>query len=30
MQFVEPGQAIFMDDATTVHEMTRFCRPRCR
>jgi DeoR/GlpR family transcriptional regulator of sugar metabolism len=24
MQFVEPGQAIFMDDATTVHEMTRF------
>jgi len=24
MQFVEPSQAIFMDDATTVHEMVRF------
>jgi len=24
MQFVEPGQAIFMDDATTVYEMTRW------
>ncbi|MCQ4633057.1 DeoR/GlpR family DNA-binding transcription regulator [Shinella sp. CPCC 100929] len=24
MSFVEPGQAIFLDDATTVHEMTAF------
>ena len=24
MAFVEPGQAIFLDDATTVHEMTAF------